>query len=156
MEQECPVVELRQYTTHPGTRDTLVRVFEQHLIEDQERCGMRVLGQFRDLGDPDRFVWLRGFADMERAHAGAGGVLLRAGVAGAPRRSQCHHDRPHQRAVAEARRAGTGLPLRLAAAAAARRGRGAVGGPDAGEAPARDQAQGTAKRGATTRRPAAS
>jgi NIPSNAP len=64
MEQECPVVELRQYTTHPGTRDTLVRVFEQHLIEDQERCGMRVLGQFRDLGDPDRFVWLRGFADM--------------------------------------------------------------------------------------------
>jgi hypothetical protein len=31
MEQECPVVELRQYTTHPGTRDTLVRVFEDHL-----------------------------------------------------------------------------------------------------------------------------
>lgn len=26
---------------------------------------MRVIGQFRDLDDPDRFVWLRGFADME-------------------------------------------------------------------------------------------
>ena len=26
---------------------------------------MRILGQFRDLDDPDRFVWLRGFADME-------------------------------------------------------------------------------------------
>ena len=25
---------------------------------------MRALGQFRDLDDPDRFVWLRGFADM--------------------------------------------------------------------------------------------
>ena len=44
MEEVFAVVELRQYTTHPGTRDTLVRVFEQHLIVDQERCGMRVLG----------------------------------------------------------------------------------------------------------------
>ena len=26
---------------------------------------MAVIGQFRDLDDPDRFVWLRGFADME-------------------------------------------------------------------------------------------
>ena len=26
---------------------------------------MRIIGQFRDLDDPDRFVWLRGFADME-------------------------------------------------------------------------------------------
>jgi hypothetical protein len=65
MELDSPVVELRQYTTHPGTRDTLVRVFEEHFIEPQERCGMRLIGQFRDLGNPDRFVWLRGFADME-------------------------------------------------------------------------------------------
>jgi hypothetical protein len=65
MEHCCPVVELRQYTLHPGTRDTLVRVFEEHFVESQERCGMRVIGQFRDLDHPDRFVWLRGFADME-------------------------------------------------------------------------------------------
>ncbi len=65
MEGDSPVVELRQYTHHPGTRDTLVRVFEEHFIEEQERCGMRVIGQFRDLADPDRFVWIRGFADME-------------------------------------------------------------------------------------------
>ena len=25
---------------------------------------MRIIGQFRDLGDPNRFVWLRGFPDM--------------------------------------------------------------------------------------------
>src|SRR5260370_24119248 len=31
---------------------------------------MAVLGQFRDIGDPDRFVWLRGFPDMA-ARAGA-------------------------------------------------------------------------------------
>ena len=65
MEGDSPAVELRQHTLRPGTRDTMVRVFEEHFIEEQERCGMRVLGQFRDLGNPDRFVWLRGFADME-------------------------------------------------------------------------------------------
>ncbi len=61
----CPIVELRQYRLHPGARDTLIRIFEEHFVESQERCGMRIIGQFRDLGDPDRFVWLRGFADME-------------------------------------------------------------------------------------------
>ncbi len=25
---------------------------------------MKVIGQFRDLDDPNRFVWLRGFRDM--------------------------------------------------------------------------------------------
>ena len=65
MELGSPIVELRQYTLHPGTRETLVRVFEEHFIEGQERYGMRIIGQFRDLGDPDRFVWIRGFPDME-------------------------------------------------------------------------------------------
>lgn len=64
-ELDSPIVELRQYTLHPDARETLVRVFEEHFIESQERCGMRIIGQFRDLGDPDRFVWIRGFSDME-------------------------------------------------------------------------------------------
>ncbi len=60
----CPVVELRQYTLRPGQRDVLVELFEREFIEPQEAAGMRLIGQFRDLDDPDRFVWLRGFADM--------------------------------------------------------------------------------------------
>ncbi|HEY6940831.1 NIPSNAP family protein [Dokdonella sp.] len=67
-----PVVELRQYTLHPGRRDALVELFEREFIEPQEACGMRLFGQFRDLDDPDRFVWLRGFADMERRAAALG------------------------------------------------------------------------------------
>jgi quinol monooxygenase YgiN len=58
------IVELRQYTLHPGQRDTLIDLFEAQFIETQEQSGMRVLAQFRDLDDPDRFVWLRSFADM--------------------------------------------------------------------------------------------
>lgn len=59
-----PIVELRQYTLHTGKRDVLIDLFEREFIESQEVLGMRVIGQFRDLDDPDRFVWLRGFRDM--------------------------------------------------------------------------------------------
>jgi quinol monooxygenase YgiN len=57
-------VELRQYTLHPGTRDVLIELFDREFVESQEAVGMQVFGQFRDLDDPDRFVWLRGFRDM--------------------------------------------------------------------------------------------
>jgi quinol monooxygenase YgiN len=58
------VVELRQYTLYPGQRDVLIDVFERNFIEGQEVEGMRIIGTFRDLDDPDRFVWLRSFPDM--------------------------------------------------------------------------------------------
>jgi quinol monooxygenase YgiN len=59
-----PIVDLRQYTLFPGTRDEFVKLFDREFVETQEACGMRIIGQFRDLGDPNRFVWLRGFQDM--------------------------------------------------------------------------------------------
>ncbi len=58
------VVELRQYTLHPGQRDTLIELFDREFVETQEASGMRVVGQFYDLDDPDRFVWIRSFRDM--------------------------------------------------------------------------------------------
>src|SRR6266496_5244060 len=60
----CPVVELRQYTLHPGKRDVLIDLFDREFVETQEAVGIKVIGQFRDLDHPDRFVWLRGFRDM--------------------------------------------------------------------------------------------
>lgn len=67
-----PVVELRQYTVRPGRRETLVELFDREFVESQEALGMRIIGQFRDLDAPDRFVWLRGFADMDSRRAGLG------------------------------------------------------------------------------------
>jgi NIPSNAP protein len=65
-----PVVELRQYTLRPGQRDVLIDLFDRELVESQEAVGMTIVGQFRDLDDPDRFVWMRGFASMpSRAQA---------------------------------------------------------------------------------------
>lgn len=60
----CPVIDLRQYTLYPGTRDEFIELYDRELVETQEACGMRIIGQFRDLGDPNRFVWMRGFPDM--------------------------------------------------------------------------------------------
>jgi len=60
----CPIIELRQYTVHPGQRDVLIDLFDRRFVESQEELGMAILGQFRDLDRPDRFVWLRGFGDM--------------------------------------------------------------------------------------------
>lgn len=61
---DCRVVELRQYTLHPGRREALIELFDRAFVDTQEAVGIRVLGQFREVDDPDRFVWLRGFADM--------------------------------------------------------------------------------------------
>jgi quinol monooxygenase YgiN len=62
------VVELRQYTLHPGQRDALIALFEREFIESQEATGMTLMGLYRDQDNPDRFVWLRGFPGMpERA-----------------------------------------------------------------------------------------
>ncbi|GAA4935777.1 NIPSNAP family protein [Streptomyces coeruleoprunus] len=62
------VIELRQYTLRPGRRDELVSLFDREFIEPQEAAGAAILGQFLDLDDPDRFVWLRGFTDMTARH----------------------------------------------------------------------------------------
>lgn len=51
----CPVVELRQYTLHPGRRDALIDLFDREFVEPQEAVGMTVLGQFRNLDWFGRF-----------------------------------------------------------------------------------------------------
>jgi hypothetical protein len=82
-----PVVELRQYTLRAGQRDVLIDLFDRELVESQEADGMAIVGQFRDLDDPDRFTWIRGFAGMPaRARALAsfyGGPVWKANSAAA-------------------------------------------------------------------------
>lgn len=59
------VIELRQYTLHPGQRDVLIDLFDREFVEGQEAAGMQIIGQFRDVDAPDRFVWMRAFPDMD-------------------------------------------------------------------------------------------
>jgi len=64
-----PILELRQYTMAPGRRDDFVDIFDREFVESQEALGIQVLGQFRDLGDPNRYVWMRRFPDMQSRKA---------------------------------------------------------------------------------------
>ncbi|MGI5127066.1 NIPSNAP family protein [Pseudonocardia sp. CA-107938] len=57
-------MELRRYILHPGRRDELIELFEREFVESQEELGARIVGTFRDVRDPDRFVWIRAFPDM--------------------------------------------------------------------------------------------
>ncbi|HEV7437476.1 MAG TPA: hypothetical protein VGO22_21845, partial [Pseudorhizobium sp.] len=49
------VIELRRYRLHPGSREGLISLFDREFVEAQEETGIDVLGQFRDLDDPDSF-----------------------------------------------------------------------------------------------------
>lgn len=55
------IVEIRTYRVHPGLRDRFLEFFEHEAVPLQRSLGIRVLGPFLDLEDPDVFVWLRAF-----------------------------------------------------------------------------------------------
>jgi hypothetical protein len=58
------MIELRNYRLRDGATGDFIRYFEEHFLVSQREEGMHVLGQFAVVGEPDRFVWIRGFADM--------------------------------------------------------------------------------------------
>lgn len=66
VEPAPPLLELRQYLLRTGRRDELIDLFDREFIESQEACGIRVVGQFRDIDRPNHFVWLRAFTDGDR------------------------------------------------------------------------------------------
>ncbi len=63
---DAAVVELRQYRLAPGSRDRFVDLFESYLVSGQEESGIRVGTVLLDPEDPTRFVWMRGFHDMQQ------------------------------------------------------------------------------------------
>ena len=65
------LLELRRYRLHPGTRDTLTRVFVLELVHTQEAVGLQVIGPYADEDEPDHLVWLRGFASEDPDARGA-------------------------------------------------------------------------------------
>ena len=73
-----PIVEFRQYTLHPGARDTLIELFDRAFIESQEKLGMKVIAQFRPLDDPTASFGFVATRTCRRPRSGARGLLRRA------------------------------------------------------------------------------
>jgi hypothetical protein len=65
LEEAFPmIVEMRTYKTTPGKRAQFLEVFRSKSIPAHEEIGMRILGPFLSLEDPDTFFFMRGFPDI--------------------------------------------------------------------------------------------
>jgi len=63
------LVELRNYQLKPDALDEFVEHFERRFVESQNELGMDILGIFRHLDEPDRFVWVRRYLEPSRRAA---------------------------------------------------------------------------------------
>lgn len=59
------LVEIRRYTIKPGMREEFVDWFERKVVPKMEEAGMRILGVFVGVDDPQGFFYLRGFSSEE-------------------------------------------------------------------------------------------
>ncbi len=58
------IVEMRTYTTNPGCRAKFLEIFRRQSIPAHEEIGMKILGPFLSVEDPDTFFFMRGFPDL--------------------------------------------------------------------------------------------
>jgi len=58
------VVEMRTYKTKPGERDQFIKIFKSKTVPAHSDIGMKILGPFLSIEDPDTFFFMRGFPDL--------------------------------------------------------------------------------------------
>jgi NIPSNAP len=58
------IVEMRTYRTKPGMRDEFLRIFRAKSVPAHLEIGMKILGPFLSIEDPDVFFFMRGFPDL--------------------------------------------------------------------------------------------
>jgi hypothetical protein len=58
------IIEMRTYKTKPGTRSEFLEIFRSKSIPAHEEIGMKILGPFLSVEDPDTFFFMRGFPDL--------------------------------------------------------------------------------------------
>jgi NIPSNAP len=58
------IVEMRTYRTKPGMRDEFLRIFRSKSVPAHVEIGMKILGPFLSVEDPDTFFFMRGFPNL--------------------------------------------------------------------------------------------
>ena len=58
------IVEMRTYRTKPGKREEFLAIFRSRSIPAHHEIGMRIVGPFPSIEDPDVFFFMRGFPDL--------------------------------------------------------------------------------------------
>jgi len=58
------IIEMRTYKTKPGRRSEFLESFRSKSIPAHADIGMKILGPFLSIEDPDTFFFMRGFPDV--------------------------------------------------------------------------------------------
>lgn len=58
------IIEMRTYKLKPGKRDHFLEIFRSRSIPAHAEIGMKILGPFLSLEDPDTFFFMRGFPNL--------------------------------------------------------------------------------------------
>jgi hypothetical protein len=58
------IIEMRTYKTKPGLRSRFLEIFRSRSIPAHAEIGMKILGPFTSVEDPDVFFFMRGFPDL--------------------------------------------------------------------------------------------
>jgi hypothetical protein len=58
------IIEMRTYKAKPGRRADFLEVFRSKSIPAHAETGMKILGPFLSVDDPDTFFFMRGFPDV--------------------------------------------------------------------------------------------
>jgi hypothetical protein len=59
------IIEMRTYKTKPGKRAQFLDIFRSKSIPAHQEIGMKILGPFLSVEDPDTFFFMRGFPDLQ-------------------------------------------------------------------------------------------
>jgi hypothetical protein len=58
------IVEMRTYKTKPGRREEFMEIFRNKSVPAHADIGMKILGPFPSVEDPETFFFMRGFPDL--------------------------------------------------------------------------------------------
>ena len=58
------IIEMRTYKTKPGLRSRFLEIFRSRSIPAHAEIGMKILGPFVSVEDPDTFFFMRGFPNL--------------------------------------------------------------------------------------------
>jgi hypothetical protein len=58
------IVEMRTYKLKPGMRSGFIEIFRSKTMPAHAEIGMKIMGPFLSVEDPDTFFFMRGFPDL--------------------------------------------------------------------------------------------
>jgi hypothetical protein len=59
------IIEMRTYKIKPGKRTEFLEIFESKSVPAHHAIGMKILGPFLSIEDPDTFFFMRAFPNLE-------------------------------------------------------------------------------------------